>query len=43
MSQRAPAPRPGLGPRYYRQPPLWGLVGILLIVLLVIFFLLRIG
>jgi hypothetical protein len=44
MSPLAPRPKkPGHGPRYYRVPPLWGLVFMLLLVIVLIAFLLRLG
>jgi len=41
MSQRAPRRKLSAGPRYYRTPSLWGLVFTFVLVLILIFFLVR--
>jgi hypothetical protein len=43
MSRPAPKRKPVAGPRYYRTPPLWGLVGTFLIVIVLIILLFKLG
>ena len=43
MSPNAPQRKPTHGPRYYRTPPMWGLLFMFVLVVLVIWFLLRLA